>query len=62
MNKITYNILSTIGWIWFYIKKPFKIFLKLNWKAQLILIIIFLTIFDGIRFLLFDIIMWVIRK
>ena len=64
MDKVElfYKVLDVIGWIWFYFKKPFIAFGKLNWKVQTILIIIFLGVFDNIRFLLFDFFIWILTK
>lgn len=63
MNRVefTYKVLNFIGWCWFFIKKPFKWFGKLNWKAKAIVIVLILTIFDKLRFLLFDLLVWLIK-
>jgi hypothetical protein len=63
MNHIEfiYKILNALGWVWFFIKKPFKWFGKQNWKVQLFVAIIVLTIFDTLRFWVFDLLVWLIK-
>lgn len=64
MNRtdIFYKVLDFFGWIWFYFKKPFIGFGKLNWKVKLFIIILILAVFDWLRFLIFDILIWLITK
>lgn len=60
-TKIIYKILEFIGWLLYFIKKPFKWFFKLNWKSKIIIIIILLMLFDKLRFWLFNLIVWVLK-
>ena len=60
INDIIYKILNFFGWIWYFIKKPFKWFAKLNWKAKAFVIILILLIFDTLRFWLFSFLIWIL--
>ena len=59
--EIFYKIVSLLGWVWFFIKKPFKWFGKLSWRAKLLIIILILVIFDSLRFWIFNILVWLLQ-
>ena len=63
MNRaeFIYAVLDMIGWAWYFIKKPFKWFGKLNWKTKVIVIIFILAIFDTLRFWVFDLLVWLLK-
>ena len=42
-NEIIFKILDFLGWIWWFVKKPFVWFGKQNWKVKTIIIILLLT-------------------
>lgn len=59
-DEIILAFFDMVGWLWWFIKKPFIWFGKQNWKLKIIIVVLILTIFDKLRFWLFDFLMWLL--